>query len=120
MEERTNLYADGDQTGIDRLEKQMLAQNAKHTDWCCTEELMKTTKNGKALYLHCLPADIEGISCTKGEVVASVFDRYRDSLYKEASYKPYIIAAIILLAKLKNPVTVLAKLAERGTTRRFV
>ena len=56
---------------------------------------MKTTKDGKAMYLHCLPADINGVSCEDGEVEASVFDRYRDSLYKEASYKPYVIAAMI-------------------------
>ena len=33
---------------------------------------MKTTKDGKAIYLHCLPADITGVSCEKGEVEASV------------------------------------------------
>ena len=60
---------------------------------------MKTTKDGKALYLHCLPADINDVSCKDGEVEASVFDRYRTPLYKEASYKPYIIAAMIFLAK---------------------
>ena len=62
MEKRTKLYADGDQAGIDALEKELLAQNAQHKDWCCTEELMKTTKDGKVLYLHCLPADINGVS----------------------------------------------------------
>ena len=30
--------------------------------------MMKTTKDGKALYLHCLPADITGVSCAEGEV----------------------------------------------------
>ncbi len=74
--------------------KELLAQNACHKDWSCTEELMKTTKDGKALYLHCLPADISGISCADGEVDASVFDRYRTPLYKEASYKPYILTAV--------------------------
>lgn len=73
--------------------KELLEQNAQHKDWACTEELMKTTKDGNALYLHCLPADITGVSCESGEVDASVFDRYRTPLYKEASYKPYIIAA---------------------------
>ena len=88
MEKRTNLYAEGDTDGIKALEKELLAQNADHKDWCCTEELMKTTKDGKALYLHCLPADINDVSCKDGEVEASVFDRYRTPLYKEASYKP--------------------------------
>lgn len=38
--------------------------------------MMKLTKDGKALYLHCLPADITGLSCPEGEVDNSVFDRY--------------------------------------------
>lgn len=119
MEKRTKLYADGDQAGIDALEKELLAQNAQHKDWCCTEDLMKTTKEGKALYLHCLPADINGVSCKDGEVEASVFDRYRDPLYKEASYKPYIIAAMIMLAKFQNPVETLEALAKRNTPRKM-
>lgn len=119
MEKRTKLYADGDQAGIDALEKELLAQNAQHKDWCCTEELMKTTRDGKALYLHCLPADINGVSCKDGEVEASVFDRYRDPLYKEASYKPYIIAAMIMLAKFQNPVETLEALAKRNAPRKM-
>ena len=119
MEKRTDLYAEGDQVGIDALEKELLAQNAEHKDWCCTEELMSTTKDGKALYLHCLPADINGVSCKDGEVEASVFDRYRDPLYKEASYKPYIIAAMILLAKQKDITGTLEALADKATPRHF-
>ena len=119
MERRTDLYGKGDTQGIKDLEKELLAQNAQHKDWCCTEKLMQTTKNGKALYLHCLPADINGVSCVDGEVEASVFDRYRDPLYKEASYKPYIIAAMIFLAKCKDPGAVLKALEERGVKRQF-
>ena len=119
MEKRTDLYAEGDQAGIDALEKELLAHNAEHKDWCCTEELMSTTKDGKALYLHCLPADINGVSCKDGEVEASVFDRYRDPLYKEASYKPYIIAAMILLAKQKDITGTLEALADKATPRHF-
>ena len=119
MEKRTDLYAEGDQAGIDALEKELLAQNAEHKDWCCTEELMSTTKDGKALYLHCLPADINGVSCKDGEVEASVFDRYRDPLYKEASYKPYIIAAMILLAKQQDITGTLEPLADKATPRHF-
>ena len=119
MEKRTNLYAEGDSEGIKALEKELLAQNATHKDWCCTEELMKTTRDGKALYLHCLPADINDVSCVDGEVEASVFDRYRDPLYKEASFKPYIIAAMIFLAKVKDPQATLKALEERGLARWF-
>lgn len=117
MEKRTDLYGKGDLEGIKELEKELLAQNANHKDWECTEEMMKLTKNGSALYLHCLPADITGVSCEAGEVEASVFDRYRDPLYKEASFKPYIIAAMIFLSKVKNPQEVLAKLEADNKVR---
>ena len=117
MEERTELYGKGDMEGIKALEKRLLAQNAQHKDWECTEEMMKLTKDGKAMYLHCLPADITDVSCEAGEVAASVFDRYRDPLYKEASYKPYIIAAMIFLAKVKDPVAKLQELEARAAKR---
>ena len=119
MEKRTELYGKGDMEGIQALEKELLAQNAEHKDWACTEERMAATKDGKALYLHCLPADITGVSCEEGEVDASVLDRYRTPLYKEASYKPYIIAAMILLAKFEDPAKLLQKLEEKKTARVF-
>ena len=118
MEERTELYGKGDMEGIKALEKRLLAQNAQHKDWECTEEMMKLTKDGKAMYLHCLPADITDVSCEAGEVAASVFDRYRDPLYKEASYKPYIIAAMILLAQCENPVETLQRFQQEARPRR--
>lgn len=117
MEKRTNLYGAGDFDGIKALEKELLAQNGKHKDWECTEDMMKLTKDGKALYLHCLPADITGVSCKEGEVADSVFDRYRVPLYKQASFKPYIIAAMIFLAKVRYPQLTLEELEKRGTLR---
>ncbi len=98
MEERTKIVETGDQAALKELEKRCLENNAKFKDWTCTEELMKTTKDGKALYMHCLPADISGLSCKEGEVEQSVFDRYLVPLYKEASYKAYFIAAMFFLA----------------------
>lgn len=119
MEKRTDLYGNNDFDGIKALEKELLAQNAQHKDWACTEDMMKLTKDGKALYLHCLPADISGVSCETGEVDASVFDRYRTPLYKEASYKPYIIAAMIFLSKFKDPQATLKALEERANPRKM-
>ncbi len=117
MERRTDLYGNGDFDGIQALERELLAQNAAHMDWECTEERMAKTKDGKALYLHCLPADISGVSCERGEVAASVFDRYRTPLYKQASFKPYIIAAMIFLSKVRDPATMLRKLEAKGRVR---
>ena len=104
-------------SALKKLEKECLAQNAKYQDWECTEKKMKHTRNGKALYMHCLPADISGVSCKQGEVENSVFDRYRVETYKEAGYKPFIIAAMIFLNRFKDPATVLDQLIHRGQKR---
>jgi len=117
MEKRTTLYGNGDMDGIKSLEKELLVQNANFKEWECTEELMALTRNKSALYMHCLPADITGVSCEQGEVSATVFDRYRDPLYFEASYKPYIIAAMIFLAKFKNPAEKLSRLVQQNRSR---
>lgn len=120
MEVRTDLYGKNDFDGIKKLEKELLAQNAAHKDWECTEDMMKLTRDGKALYMHCLPADITGLSCKEGEVADTVFSRYREPLYKEASFKPYIIASMIFLSKIRNPQEVLAMLEKRGTARKVL
>ena len=117
MEKRTELLRANDHDGLKALEKQCLAQNANHKDWHCTEDMMKLTKDGKALYMHCLPADITGVSCKEGEVEDSVFERYRIATYKEASWKPYIIAAMILTRKYAKPAEVLAQLLKDGEKR---
>ena len=117
MEERTKLVEEGKLDELKELEQRCLANNAKYKNWTCSEELMKTTKDGKALYLHCLPADITGVSCKEGEVDASVFDRYLVPLYKQASYKPYVIAAMIVLAKFKDPAAKLDELLEAAVKR---
>ena len=119
MEKRTELYGQHDFDGIKVLEKELLEQNANFKDWECTEALMALTRDKKALYMHCLPADITGVSCQQGEVAATVFDRYRDPLYFEASYKPYVIAAMMFLAKFENPAEKLAKLLQRKEKRIF-
>jgi knotted carbamoyltransferase YgeW len=117
MEKRTDLYGNNDMDGIKALEKELLAQNANFKEWECTESLMDLTRDKSALYMHCLPADITGVSCEQGEVAASVFDRYRDPLYVEASYKPYAIAAMIFLAKFSNPAEKLMELLKHDGRR---
>ena len=117
MEERTKLVGEGRFDELKDLEKRCLENNAKFKNWTCSEELMKTTKDGKALYMHCLPADITGVSCKEGEVDASVFDRYLVPLYKEASYKPYVIAAMIFLSKFQNPSAKLDELMAAAKPR---
>ncbi len=122
MLQRVPLLHEGNQAGLKELEKTCLANNAKFKDWECTEEKMRLTKAAspsmdQALYMHCLPADITDVSCKAGEVAASVFDRYRDDTYREASFKPYIIAAMILLGKFKDPAAVLKTAIGRNSPR---
>ncbi len=119
MKARTELLKDGKGAKVEELEREGLAENARHKEWECTEELMARTRAGKALYMHCLPADITGVSCKEGEVAASVFDRYRNATYQEASHKLFVIAAMILLTRFEQPAKVLEELLEQRTPRRF-
>jgi ornithine carbamoyltransferase len=117
MQTRTELLRANDHDGLKALEKQCLAQNAQHKAWHCTEEMMKLTQDGQALYMHCLPADISGVSCKEGEVQGSVFERYRIATYKEASWKPYVIAAMIMARRYERPDLILAQLLEEAQPR---
>jgi knotted carbamoyltransferase YgeW len=117
MEERTRLLQGADRQGLQDLEKRCLETNKTHIDWECTEKRMQITREGRALYMHCLPADISGVSCERGEVEASVFERYRVPLYTQAGYKPYVIAAMIFLSKFTNPAETLSQLVNQARRR---
>jgi ornithine carbamoyltransferase len=115
MKERTRLVESGDTRALGELEKHCLENNARFKNWQCTQGLMAGTKD--ALYLHCLPADITGVSCESGEVDAEVFERFRVPLYQQAGYKPYVIAAMILASRVKDPAALLSGLVK-GAVRR--
>ncbi len=119
MQRRTELLRSGARDKLGDLERECLAMNAEHRDWECTEERMAATRGGEALYMHCLPADISGVSCERGEVAAGVFERYRTATYREAEHKPYVIAALILLGRFDHPDRVLRQLLGRGARRRL-
>jgi ornithine carbamoyltransferase len=74
-------------------------------------------KTNDALYMHCLPADISGVSCVRGEVAADVFDRFRTPLYRQASWKPYIIAAMIFVSRMGNARSALSTLLDKSESR---
>ncbi len=118
MYRRTELLKSRNHEGLDDLERQALDRNAEFIDWSCTEDRMKLTKNGKALYMHCLPADITGVSCSEGEVDESVFERNRIDTYREAGGKPFIIAAMMLACRMKNPVEILDGMHRSKTPRK--
>src|SRR3989338_2039984 len=106
--QRSQLYGSGVSSSdvLSKLEKECISLNSKYQSWACTEDLMKLTRKtssdqlkNEAHYMHCLPADITGLSCKAGEVDASVFDRHRLNTYREASHKPFVIASAILLSR---------------------
>jgi knotted carbamoyltransferase YgeW len=117
MEKRTELLRNNDRAGLKELEKDCLANNARFKGWECNEAKMKLTRGGQALYMHCLPADISGVSCAAGEVAASVFERYRIPTYIQAGFKPYIIAAVMLASRFADPVKLLRAMKRRASSR---
>jgi knotted carbamoyltransferase YgeW len=117
MEKRTALLKTGDRKGLTELEQQCLLENARHKNWVCDETKMRLTAGGKALYMHCLPADISGVSCAQGEVTADVFERYRIPTYKQAGFKPFVISALIFLTRLPRPAETLSRIISRSTRR---
>lgn len=118
MQRRTVLLNTNDKPGLKELEKECLVNNAKFKNWECDERKMKLTKKGEALYMHCLPADISGVSCAEGEVSKDVFEKYRLRTYTEAGYKPFVIAAIMFLTRMQNPTEKMKHLLENDKGRR--
>lgn len=117
MQQRTELLKNKDIEGLKELEQTCLANNAKYKNWEYNEAKMKLTKNKDALYMHCLPADISGVSCKEGEVNADVFEKYRIRTYLEAGFKPYIIAAMMFTNRFEHSSEVLNSILKRNTKR---
>jgi len=118
MEERTRLVRAGDKARLADLERDALAHNARFKDWECTADKMALTRGGEALYLHCLPADVTGVSCKEGEVAKDVFEKYRLDTYREAGHKPFVIAAMVLLTRFADPAAVLRGRLDEHVARR--
>ena len=118
MRERTRMLRAGEKEKLKDLEREALATNARHQDWECTETMMRHTKDGAARYLHCLPADVTDVSCGAGEVSRAVFEKARLDTYREASHKPFVIAALVLHTRFQDPAAVLARLTSARRPRR--
>lgn len=119
LEKRTELSAANLGTYIDLLEHELRENNKEFIDWEVTEELMEKTKNGKALLLHDIPADVTDITCIRGEMTAQVYNANLENLLKEAGIRPYVIAAMIILSKSEDPKAAFKTIAERATRRYF-
>lgn len=93
MLERVNANRARDAGRMKDIEHRALERNAQHTAWICDERRMALTREGTALYLHCLPADIGA------EVSAGVMERYRLDLARQANKKVYAVMALLAAAK---------------------
>jgi knotted carbamoyltransferase YgeW len=104
MEARVNASKDAAKLG--EIEKAALERNARHRDWITDERRMGLTKNGEALYLHCLPADIGA------EVTPGVMEKARIDLAEEANGKVYVIMALLAMSKVPDLAAKLARIAK--------
>jgi ornithine carbamoyltransferase len=93
MLERVEANRRGDESRMREIERQALGRNQLHADWICDERRMGLTEGGKALYMHCLPADIGA------EVSPPVMGRYRFEVGRQANKKLYIIMSLLAAAK---------------------
>jgi knotted carbamoyltransferase YgeW len=96
MLERIEANKARDKARMDGIEKRALERNAKYKDWICDERRMGLTKNGKALYMHPLPADIGD------EVSTGVMARYKVEVARQAQKKMYIIMAMLAVGKVPD------------------
>lgn len=85
-----------DKVRMGDIERAALERNAGHRDWICDERRMGLTRQGKALYLHCLPADIGA------EVSPGVMEQHRVNVAREANKKLYVIMALLAVAKVPD------------------
>ncbi len=96
MLERVAANQARDKVKTGDIERAALERNAGHRDWICDERRMALTNQGKALYLHCLPADIDA------EVSAGVMEQHRMNVAREANKKLYVIMALLAVAKVPD------------------
>lgn len=117
MKNRVELSAAGNREELENLEKEYFAENVRNMDWHCDEEMIGLTRDGRGLYMHCLPAAVGGAGREAGEVSHEVFERYRVGIYRKARRRAFIIAAIIILCRFRDPVTLVDRIYRRKNHR---
>lgn len=96
MLERVDANRARDRARMADIERRALERNASHRDWICDERRMGLTRDGDALYLHCLPADIGD------EVTPGVMAKHKVHVAREANKKLYVIMALLAVAKVPD------------------
>ncbi len=93
MLERVDANRAGDKGALAAIEQRALERNKQFTDWIYDESMMNRTREGNALYMHCLPADIGA------EVTPRIMNQFRVEVAREANKKVYVIMALLAAAK---------------------
>jgi ornithine carbamoyltransferase len=96
MLERVEANRSRDPARMREIERRALERNASHRDWICDERRMALTSGGRALYMHCLPADIGA------EVSPGVMKRYALDVARQANHKLYVVMALLAVAKVER------------------
>ncbi len=106
MLERVEANRQRDSKAMADIERRALERNASFQSWICDERRMGLTAGGEALYMHCLPADLDV------EVSRAVYDKYVHQVAREANKKVYVIMALLAVAKLRELPGRLAEMAK--------
>ncbi len=104
MLERVDANARNDRAEMAAIEDRALERNAQFTEWICDERRMGLTRDGDALYMHCLPADIGS------EVSPGVMEQHKVNVARQANWKVYVVMALLAGAKVRNLAGELASL----------
>jgi len=96
MLERVDANRARDAARMREIERRALDRNAHHRDWICDERRMALTAGGRALYLHCLPADVGA------EVSPGVMQKHALDVARQASHKLYVVMALLAVAKVEG------------------
>src|ERR1051326_994839 len=96
MLDRVAANRDHDGAKMAAIERKALERNAGHRDWICDERRMGLTRNGRALSLPCLPADIGA------EVSPGVMEAQRMNVARQANKKLYVVMALLAIGRVPD------------------
>lgn len=119
LECKTEIYAGASDIAPELLEMELKEKNAALVDWEYTEGREEKTKDGKAALYHPLPADVTDLSCVRGEMTAQVYHAHAADLFGTAEFRPYIVAALILLSRCEAPEEAFATMEKESAKRCF-
>ncbi len=117
MEEHIKLLDENNTEQIENLKNNYLENSKKHIGWEYNEEKEKLTKKSDALVMTSLPVSVTGKSAEHGEISKAIYDKAKNNAYLQSSYKPYVIAAMMMGYKFEHPSRILKQILDNGVNR---